>query len=194
VLDAIADAAHDAAAPEAPRVLRPASPPGDREQPRPATIRSWSPAWGAMAAAVLVALGGLLAWNIVLQNRDTSSVERLASRATSVATLKPAGGGAHGTVVYFGADRKALVITDGLGQLDADAQTYQMWAVHGDRMDSIGTMLPDAAGHAAIVVSFDAAGKGAIAVTVEPAGGSAQPTTAPILTATCIDPSTTCSG
>ena len=190
VLDAVA---RDAARSDAPRRISDAIP-RDRAQQRPLRAPSFSPAWGALAAALVIALGGLLAWNLVLQNRDGDGVTRLASRATSVTTLKPATGAAGGTVVYFGADKQALVIADGLVQLDAGKQTYQMWAVRGDHTESIGLMQPDGRGHAAMVVSFDAARTGAIAVTIEPAGGSPQPTTAPILTATCVDAAPTCAG
>lgn len=191
VLDAVAREAAEGS--RAPRRISDPAPAGGVRWGR-SRVRTFSPAWGALAAAVVIVLGGLLAWNVVLQNRDGDSVSRLASRATSVATLKPASGAAGGTVVYFAAEKKALIITDGLAQLDAGKQTYQMWAIRGDRMESVGLMQADGHGHAAAVVSFDAARSGAIAVTIEPAGGSVQPTTAPILTSACVNASTACAG
>ena len=148
-------------------------------------MRSFSSAWGAIAAALIITLGGLLAWNLVLQNRSGASVERLASRATSVTTLKQASGGVGGTVVYFGSDKKALVVSGALTPLES-GKTYQMWAVGGAQPASIGVMNAAAGGTISTVVAFDAARTGTLAITIEPAGGSAQPTTAPILIASCI--------
>ena len=155
---------------------------------RPANIRSFSTRWGAIAAALVIALGGLLTWNLVLQNRSGASVERLASRATNVAPLKQASGGVGGAVVYFGDEKKVLVVSGALAPLES-GKTYQMWAVGGAQPASIGVMNAAPGGKISTVVSFDAARTGTLAITIEPAGGSAQPTTAAILTASCIDPS-----
>ena len=162
--------------------------PEARVQWGPSNIRGFSMAWGAIAAALVIALGGLLAWNLVLQNRSGASVERLASRATTVATLKQASGGVGGTVVYFGNDKKALVVSGTLAPLDS-TKTYQMWAVGGTQPASIGMMNAGADGTISTLVAFDASRTATLAITIEPAGGSAQPTTAPILTASCIDAS-----
>ena len=159
-----------------------------RVQWSPSSIRSFSMAWGAIAAALLITLGGLLTWNLVLQNRSGASVERLASRATNVATLKQTSGGVGGTVVYFGDEKKALVVSGALTSLDS-TKTYQIWAVGGAQPASIGVMNAAPGGTISAVVPFDAARTGTLAITIEPAGGSAQPTTAPILTANCIDAS-----
>jgi anti-sigma-K factor RskA len=159
---------------------------------RPTNIRNFSTAWGAIAAALVITVGGLLAWNLVLQNRSGASVERLASRATTVATLKQASGGVGGTVVYFGDDKKALVVSGALAPLDS-TKTYQMWAVGGAQPTSIGVMNAGLGGTITAVVPFDATRTGTLAITIEPAGGSTQPTTAPILTASCISaPSSDC--
>jgi anti-sigma-K factor RskA len=163
-----------------------------RVQWRPSNIRNVSTAWGAIAAALVITVGGLLAWNLVLQNRSGASVERLASRATTVATLKQTSGGAGGTVVYFGDDKKALVVSGALTSLDS-TKTYQIWAVGGAQPASIGMMNAGPGGTISAVVPFDASRTGTLAITIEPAGGSAQPTTAPILTASCINaPSADC--
>ncbi len=182
VLDAIAHEAGDNAAP------RPISdlPTRSRLQSGQANKQFFAPsAWGAIAAALVIAVGGLLAWNLVLQNRDTSGVERLASRAPTVATFRQPQGTASGTVVYFGADKKALIIVQGLPQLDA-TKTYEMWAMGDGDPKSIALMQPDAAGDGVTVVSFDASHASTIGITVEPAGGSGQPTSKPVLIANCI--------
>ena len=190
VLDAIAREASPGAV--AARSIG-GAPSRNRVQWSPANMRFLgSNAWGAIAAALLIAVGGLLAWNLVLQNRESASVERLASRATTVATLKQPSGGGAGTVVYFGNDKKALIITESLDRLDA-TKTYQMWAVGGAQPASLGVMNAGANGGITAVVPFDASRTGTIAITIEPVGGSAQPTSKPILAASCIAaPSTNC--
>ncbi len=142
-------------------------------------------AWSAIAAALVIALGGLLAWNLVLVNRDDSGVSEFATRATSISTLKRSAGGNAGTVVYFGDDKKALVILDDLPPLDSKKNVYEMWAITGDVAKGIGLIQSDGAQTKA-VVPFDANATQTIAITIEPAGGSDQPTTAPIIIANCI--------
>jgi anti-sigma-K factor RskA len=146
--------------------------------------------WGALAAAVLVMLGSLLAWNLILMNRDNRGVDQFATRATSIATLKQISGATAGTVVYFDGDKKALVVLDSLPPLDASKNVYEMWAVDGSQAESIGLMQSDGA-QTKVVVPFDSAKSPTIAITVEPVGGSPQPTNPPIITASCVD-ATTC--
>jgi anti-sigma-K factor RskA len=190
VLDAVA---REAAAPATePRQIRDGASRGGSARVLWARPRSWASPWGALAAALVLALGGLLTWNVTLMNRDDANVDRLATRATSVSTLRGSVGGAAGTVVYFGDDKKALVIVDGLPQLDASKNVYQMWAVGEANPTSLGLMQADASGHTKTVVPIDAARTGTIAITVEPAGGSAQPTTKPILSANCVVQSPGC--
>ena len=190
VLDAIAREANTGAAVPEPRSIGSAPSTRDRVQWGPSNRRLFAPSgWMAIAAALVIAVGGLVGWNLVLQNRDNAGVERLATRATTVATLKQPSGSAAGTVVYFGDDKKALIITQGLDRLDA-TKTYQMWAVGGAQPASLGVMSASANGSITTVVPFDAALTGTFAITVEPAGGSAQPTSKPILVASCIAAST----
>ena len=91
----------------------------------------------------------------------------------------------RGTVVYFGEEKKALLISEGLTVLDR-TKTYQMWAIGGGQPISIGVMNAVSGGNVTTVVPFDASRTGALAITIEPAGGSAQPTAAPVLIASCI--------
>jgi anti-sigma-K factor RskA len=133
-----------------------------------------------LAAALVIAIGGLYAWNITLRNRLDDRLD--ASRATAVAPLQGAGAGG-GTVLYFADRHKAVVIGADMPAPDA-GKTYQLWAVGDDgQPKSIGLMQPDAAGRTNAVVDFDRDATGTLAITVEPAGGSDQPTSAPVFTA-----------
>jgi anti-sigma-K factor RskA len=87
-----------------------------------------------------------------------------------------------GTVVVFGDEGKAAIFADGIQQ-PAAGRTYQMWVIHDDIPESLGTMKPDADGHVSRVIAIDGARGDSFALTVEPEGGSAQPTSAPVLVA-----------
>lgn len=187
VLDAVAADAASVRS-NAPRPIM-AAPSRDRVLPGSAELRRASLyRWGALAAVLVVALGGLLAWNLVLMNRSNNGVDQFATHATSIATLKNASGAAAGTVVYFAGDKKALVVVDDLPPLDANKNVYEMWAVNGTQAKSIGLM-QSGGPQTKVVVPFDAARSQTIAITVEPAGGSPQPTTPPIIQANCVDAS-----
>ena len=79
--------------------------------------------------------------------------------------------------VCGGSERLPLV----LPSLDA-GKTYQMWQISGQRPVSLGLIRPDGAGHSTAIVPYDPDRPSTLAITIEPAGGSAEPTTAPILT------------
>ena len=135
---------------------------------------------GAIAAVVVAAIVGLSAWNIVLLNRDDGGAQEFASAITSSAPLETAGGERTGTVVYFGNEHRAVVIAEGMRQLDPERETYQMWSVTGDQATSLGLMQAGDDGGASIAVPFDASKADTFAITVEPAGGSAQPSAPPV--------------
>jgi len=140
--------------------------------------------WAAIAAVFVGAFIGLVAWNVVLQTGGGDDVQRLAERASNVATLQAHGVDGSGVVILYKNEKKALVVGDGLRALDAAANTYQLWAIDsGGTPKSIGLMQAGADGHVLAVVPFDPAVAGTLAVTIEPAGGSGQPTSAPIFTA-----------
>jgi anti-sigma-K factor RskA len=137
-------------------------------------------AWGAIAAAVVAAIVGLSAWNVVLLNRDDGGAQEFASAITASAPLETAGGERVGTLVYFGDEHRAVLIAEGVQRLDPSRQTYQMWSITGDDATSLGLMRGGDDGRASVAVPFDASKADAFAITVEPAGGSAQPTAAPV--------------
>lgn len=163
-----------------------------RAAPAPARIE-WQPSnmrffpnrqFAAMAAALVLVIGGLLAWNIVLQRGDNGTdAGEFATRITSVAPLQSSGGAGGGTVLYFAGERKAVILGERMPALDS-GKAYQLWAVGQDATPrSLGLMRVDASGRMVAVVSYAAAAGEQLAVTVEPAGGSAQPTSPPIFTA-----------
>lgn len=156
-----------------------------RIQWRPSNVRFFpNRQFAAMAAALALVIGGLLAWNIVLQRRDNGTdAGEFATRITSVAPLQSSGGAGGGTVLYFAGERKAVILGERMPALDS-GKAYQLWAVGQDATPrSLGLMRADASGRMVAVVSYAAAAGEQLAVTVEPAGGSAQPTSPPIFTA-----------
>jgi anti-sigma-K factor RskA len=176
------------------RATAPAVPPASIESARdtrrsrvtwgrsPEGKRAFPYARGALAAVLVAAIGGLLAWNIILMSGDDNDAEQFASRATAVAPLRADAGDAFGAVIYFDAEKRAAVVADGLEVLDA-TQTYQLWALGEGDPVSLGLISVDARGHMSGAVSFDAAAAEGIAITIEPAAGSPQPTSDPILLA-----------
>jgi len=147
---------------------------------------AWSPrAWAGIAAALLIAVVALAAWNAILLRGGASEADRLAARVTWVASLQAHGVDARGAVAYVGDEHKAIVFVDGLRPL-GPSQTYQLWSMDGGTPESIGLMNTDTSGKGTMVVPFDATRAHTLAVTVERAGGSPQPTSSPILVASCI--------
>ncbi len=140
-------------------------------------------AWAAVAAVLIAAFIGLGAWNIVLQRRSGDDVGALASRATSITTLRSSGTTGGGVVIYDAHDKKAVIVTEGVAALDASRQTYQLWAMTDGHATSLGLMPAPVNGGMLAVVPFDASKEQQIAVSIEPPGGSAQPTTPPVLVA-----------
>ena len=132
---------------------------------------AWRPAPAfayAAAALLIVALAGLLAWNVALQTGGSGN-ERLVREFS--------GDAGQGRLVYL-EDEQA-----GLLELDLDAQpaerTYQAWAIYGESPVSLG-LVPNEG-----VAAFraDLGDASAVAISIEPAGGSAQPTSDPVLVA-----------
>jgi anti-sigma-K factor RskA len=142
---------------------------------RTANRLQWRPAFafGALAAALAIAVAGLLAWNINLRN-DSGSADVFAVRPLAQDT-----GATAGYVVLYD-DGSAAVIGESLPRLDA-SQTYQLWSLSPEgEATSLGLMDYDDAGVATSSVDDIAAGSTAVAITIEPAGRSDQPTSAPL--------------
>ena len=129
----------------------------------------------ALAAALAIAVLGLLGWNIYLQ------VSPGGGQQTLVRTLTD-GGAASGRLIYLPDEKVALINATGLASLPPD-RTYQVWAISGDQPASIGLFNVSQSGQAAAVMQVDLSGAQVVAITIEPAGGSPQPTTQPVLKA-----------
>jgi anti-sigma-K factor RskA len=136
--------------------------------------RLTAPAWGAIAAALAIAVAGLIAWNIAL----TSDAGRSA-RVESVSTLEQSTGAQVGFVIVFD-DGTATVVGEALPRLDP-SQAYQMWSLDEDgAATSLGLMQFDDRGVANATATLRGDATQRIALTVEPASGSDQPTAAPL--------------
>jgi anti-sigma-K factor RskA len=187
VLDAVARTPQDAAAVPVATRLPSARPVQRREREGAATVvpfpRRVQWAWAAVAAVLVAAVVGVGAWNVVLQRGSGDNVGALATRATSISTLKASGATGGGVVIYYAHDKKAVVVTEGVAQLDTSRQAYQMWAITDGHATSLGLMPSPVNGSTLAVVPFDASKEQQIAVSIEPPGGSAQPTTSPVFVA-----------
>jgi anti-sigma-K factor RskA len=157
---------------------------GSRARGTSANERDRRVQWGALAAVLVAAIGGLLAWNVVLMQRlDDDGATQFASAITATAALESADGVRAGTVVYFGDEREAVVIADGIEALDASRETYQLWSLIDSEATSVGLMTVDDDGRASMAFAYDADVADAFAITIEPAGGSTQPTGDPVYVA-----------
>ena len=137
-----------------------------------------APAWGAIAAVLAIAVAGLLAWNIALQNGDSGSDVRV----QVVTPLQQDTGATAGFIVVFD-DSTAAVVGNAMPRLDT-AQAYQLWSLDElGQPTSLGLMTYDDRGVANARITFDGGETTQIAVTVEPAGGSEQPTSPPLYVA-----------
>jgi len=122
-------------------------------------------AYGA-AAALVVAVVGLSAWNVSLrQGREPVVIRE--SRAD----------GMRMTVVYL-RDQRLTVLDVDLPGLPP-GRTYQAWAIPagGGNPVSLGLL----GNRGPVAFKADLSHAGAIAISEEPAGGSPQPTTTPIV-------------
>lgn len=130
-----------------------------------------------VAVAVLaVALAGLGAWNVVLNQALNAPPARYAMVGTGSLA------GASGTVTEYPRQDVALVALTGMPQ-PPDGTVYQLWLVDGSgRASSAGTFTPSADGTARVGIDRPLAGVRTVAITREdgPAGARA-PTTKPEL-------------
>jgi anti-sigma-K factor RskA len=128
-----------------------------------------APAGFLAAAAVLVlAVIGLLAWNITLQTGRDGDGPMVAQLHGDVG---------RGSLVYF-ADEQLGVLRLELPPLPPDS-VYQAWGIHESGPASLGLVPEDGS----VAFEADLSDASAVAISVEPQGGSEQPTTEPLLIA-----------
>jgi anti-sigma-K factor RskA len=148
--------------------------------------RSWS--WLGLAAAAVIAIVALGAWNVILQRQaeDRDALLRTAlatclDPAADAARLAGQGQAAGATgCAAFPESGQGFIVMRGLPPVTSD-QTYQAWYLVGDQPTSAGLMPVGADGLAILTGLTPAEGTGAVALSLEPAGGSLPAPTGPIV-------------
>lgn len=147
----------------------------------PARLPAWRRRFGAAAAAAAVAFAMVL---VVVTFRQHARIREFEESPLAVAAAEARGLEGSRVVSLSGAVTAEVVLTaDGTGYLltpDAPEltveQTYQLWAIVGDRVISAGVLGPDPE-VAAFRVSGEIAG---FALTVEVAGGVVSSSQEPV--------------
>lgn len=147
------------------------------------------PGWLAAAAALLV-VAGLGAWNLRLQNQLNQRDDRLARQQRTIDAI--AGGdsvaflpngpqllGARASVI-LPAEGPPLAVFERLAP-PRDGGVYQLWVIRGGQPQDLGLITPDAGGRTVITLP-EVRGADVIAVTIEPRH-VAQPTGPQVLVA-----------
>ncbi len=127
----------------------------------------------AAAAAAVVGGGTVVAVNQIGQPQVTQSAEQCVGQAPDRQLITPAKGA--GTVSFAASCSAALLDVTGLPTLPAN-QTYQLWAIAGDKPRSLGVLPEVSKGQQKVITATPQAGESVVAITAEPAGGSLQPT------------------
>ena len=175
---------------------------GAAAQPRrvielPRRSRPAWPTWALAAAAAILSVSTLIGWQAAntLRGELRSARERLAQTELDLATerawasvatspgaravdLAPLPGGTSLPQVratYDPSTRRAIVAFSGL--VTPPGSDYELWAVVGDGVQSLGVVRPDATGHAEVRVpdAGDPATLAAFALSLEREGGSTDP-------------------
>ena len=128
----------------------------------------------AIAAVLMLLLGGMTVWNVSLQQQNGSLQQQNASLAKEVASLQHQvalayglhGNGALGKLIYLPEQNITLLVIDGLPQLHG-TQVYQGWLIHGKQPTSIG-LLRMQNGVASVIYPGTIAGYQVAAVSREP--------------------------
>ncbi len=140
--------------------------------------------WGrrlllAAAAVVLVVTGGIgisqLGDDSDQQSLLADGVVRVFEASDAHKAEMPTENGGTIRVAASPELNQMAVDTDELPPLD-DRHVYQLWAVHGDAMESVTVLEPEKGAYMDMPTPDTE-----VAITVEPAGGSEQPTTEPIM-------------
>lgn len=157
---------------------------------RPRARRPSSLGWGMAAAAVMV-IAVLGAWNVVLQTRagEVEQRSQMIAQAIAVSTdpeaevavLRGTGPaeGASGFAAFPGDGDGYIVLVD-LPAAPA-GQTYQAWYLVDGQATSAGLMTVGADGYAVLSGVDGREDAQQIALTIEPAGGVASPSADPVV-------------
>jgi anti-sigma-K factor RskA len=137
----------------------------------------------AAAAAVLVVVGGLSAWNVSLQNENQAlreDYESLQGQVEERQTYPLEGPAGEGEVVALEGDRGVLVAR-GL-EPPPEGRVYEAWVLRDGVPEPAGLFEPED-GTTAAPIEGSLRGADAVAVTIEPEGGSPMPTGDVVLSA-----------
>ncbi|MDQ4001081.1 MAG: anti-sigma factor [Actinomycetota bacterium] len=132
----------------------------------------------AAAAAVLVVVG-LFAWNLSLRGENKDLRGELETRQTYELQGSGEAQDVQGQVVRLG-DGRAVLMAENLPATPED-KVYETWILRDEVPEPAGTFEPREGGVAAAPIEGSLEGADAVAVTVEPAGGSSAPTDDPLL-------------
>lgn len=186
---------YGAAAPGEParrEATAPAAEPVDLAAARAA--RGPRPAWRwLLEAAAVIALVGVVAWNVLLQGQLDAARQQAALLSSALATAAQAGSvtatlqgsgaaAAASGFVVAGTGGTNYMVVSGLPDPGA-GRTYQAWYLKGQAAVSAGTFTLGSDGVTVVGMSATVGAVTAVALTIEPTGGSDQPTSQPIVLA-----------
>ncbi|MDQ3924144.1 MAG: anti-sigma factor [Actinomycetota bacterium] len=133
------------------------------------------------AAAAVVAVVGLLVWNLSLQGENEDLRGELESRQTYELQGSGVAQDVQGQVVRLG-DGRAVLMAENLPQAP-EGKVYETWLLRDGVPEPAGLFEPRDGGVAATPIEGSLESADTVAVTVEPAGGSSAPTDDPLLSA-----------
>jgi anti-sigma-K factor RskA len=136
----------------------------------------------AAAAIVIVAVGGLFAWNAALRGENEDLQGELQNRRTHELQGSGAARDVRGEVIEVGAEGRAVLVAENLPSAPED-QVYEAWLMRGEDAEPAGLFEPREEGTTAMPLEGSLEGVDAVAVTLEPSGGSSSPTSDPLITA-----------
>ena len=153
----------EVAAQDAPRRIETARAGVRWSLPRPSFVY-------AAAAALVLAVAGLLSWNLALQFGGDGAPQ-------ATVTIDFSGAAGSGRVVYVPEEHAGIMEVD--LQEPPEGRTYQAWAVYEGGPVSLGTM----PWQGVAAFQADLSDASAVAISEEPVGGSEQPTSDPLVVA-----------
>ena len=134
-----------------------------------------------VSAAAVLAVVGLLVWNVFLRSENEALQGELQEQQTYELQGKGPARDVRGEVVRVRADR-AVLVAENLPPLP-EGRIYEVWLLRGGVPEPAGLFEPRDGEITATPIEGSLNGTDAVAVTVEPSGGSPTPTTEPSVTA-----------
>jgi anti-sigma-K factor RskA len=188
LLATIAAASRVDAEPAADAPTTTGEPPPNTEAIQTVSRRQWTRGLLALAASLvlLVALGTGVAMigDRLYEPAAVVALNEIESAPDAQNISAQVEGGGHATLQWSDEVGKAVVVTEGVAELDSD-QSYEMWFARDGVMVSAGVFTTNADGSATALLNAPIQeGDDAVAITIEEEGGSptGQPTTDPITT------------